>query len=673
MRVRKNSVMLQKCASPIRRVSDDHPFEELPCLFFGRSIPSCESLPGEFGAREQSNELTHFIDGSNVYGSTEEVAKDLREFTGGLLKVGPPHAPGAKPSLPLLPREELGNLALCPRENINEECYVAGDVRVNEHLGLTVMHTIWMREHNRVVKKLAQISPSPLSDEELYQIGRQVVGGTMQSIIFREYLPEVLGASVVKDLILGPFLENGYDPRVDPSIPNAYATAAFRYGHSLIRPQFARLDENYRSLSIGPLNLLDSFFNTAQYNNSFGTDPLLRGLLTEAARRSDEFLNPVLTTQLFKSADSVARDLASLNINRGRDHGLPPYLVWREFCIKFFAMNNISVDPDFRSDLTRLELLRVYGSLDTVDLFAGGMAEEPYVHIDGQKSILGPTFTCIFIITFRAQASGDRFFFLNKDTNTLPQVAQFKNAKLSKVVCNNADNIKKIQLNAFVLPGIRNPMSQCDTLPDVDLAPFLPKQSGGNCAGTKYIKISLKGAKTLIRGALLKDKLGYNRIRDRSQTFARFLRDSSTCLQFDCPVSFTQVITFPFRPISCGAPKQASGLPSSSSSQPKTYAGVVRTSMMTASNGFYNTLSECNSGRVSAVTYTCGSVWTSSVSGEEVITDIKDIIKAINETSVKEQSTGKANKDYPPGPKVMEKSENDDLLQELDDALNNLQ
>ena len=659
---------------PIRRVSDDEPFEELPCLFFGRSIPSCESLPGEFGAREQFNSLTHFIDGSNVYGSTEKVAKALRLFKGGLLKVGPPHAPGAKPSLPLLPREELeeNGLALClDRANINEECYVAGDVRVNEHLGLTVMHTIWMREHNRIVKKLAQLSPS-LNDEELYQIGRQVVGGTMQSIVFREYLPEVLGASVVKDLILGPFLENGYDPRVDPSIPNSYATAAFRYGHSLIRPEFARLDKNKRSLPIGPLNLLDSFFNSSQYNTSLGTDPLLRGLLTEAARRSDEFLNPVLTTKLFASADSVARDLASLNINRGRDHGLPPYLVWREFCINFFARNNISVEPDFRSQLTRLELLRVYGSLDTVDLFAGGMAEEPYIHIDGQKSILGPTFTCIFIITFRAQGSGDRFFFLNKDTNTLPQVAQFKNAKLSKVLCNNADNIKKIQLNAFVLPGISNPMSQCDTLPDVDLTPFLPSRPGGNCADTKYIKISVRGSKTLIKGALLKDKIGYDRIRDRSQSFSRSLGDSSTCVQFDCPTRFTEVVTFPFLPILCAAPKQASGLPSSSSSRPKTYVGAVRTSLMTTSNGFYNSLAECNRGTTSAVTYTCGRARSSSVAGEEVITDINDIIKAINETTVEEQSTGRANKDYP-APKVMEKTEKDDLLQELDDALKHLQ
>ena len=678
---------------PIRRVSDDEPFEELPCLFFGRSIPSCDDTPGTLPAREQFNVITHFIDGSNVYGSTEKVAKALRLFKGGLLKVGPPHAPGAKPSLPLLPREELeeNGLTLCPRPNINEKCYVAGDVRVNEHLGLTVMHTIWMREHNRIVKKLAQLSPS-LSDEELYQIGRQVVGGMMQSIVFREYLPEVLGRSVVRDLVRAPEIR-GYDPSFDPSIVNAYATAAFRYGHSLIRPEFARLDKNYQSLPIGPLNLLDSFFNSSQYNTSFGTDPILRGLLTEAARRSDEFLNPVLTTKLFASADSVARDLASLNINRGRDHGLPPYLVWREFCIKFFARNNISVEPDFRSDLTRLELLRVYGSLDTVDLFAGGMAEEPYIHTDGQKSIVGPTFTCIFILNYQSSASGDRFYYLNRITNSPAQMEQYEKTSLSKVICNNADNIRKIQPNAFVLPKGDNSPIDCDDIPDLDLTPFVQE-----CK--RYLRFSVVGSASF-RAVIMKDTIFYS---GHFKTIS-FSGPSggSQCLELECPEGFSRVLLYPANYFSrrfCSKPNAAPGLPSPTLNRFKCYNEKIGFFQMTPANGIYSSLAECESGKVDAVSYSCSRrrPFAYSTSEEGGLTDIGDIMKAINKTEEAAKKSDKGNypreeelmnvlngyqpqdevkeenhESYRPKAKVTEKNSNNNLIKELDDALKQLE
>jgi peroxidase len=675
----ESCIATEKCF-PIRKVSDDPNFTDLPCLFFGRSIPSCDGTGGEFPAREQFNALTHYIDGSNVYGSTDEVAKVLREFSGGRLKVGPPHASGAKPSLPLLTRKELEAtdvfLAICPEPL--EECFVAGDIRVNEQQGLIVMHTIWLREHNRIVGKLQQLHTS-LSDEELYQIGRQVVSGMMQAIVYQEYLPEVLGKSVVQNIILRPVLANGYNSSVNPSIPNSYATAAFRYGHSLIRPEFGRLDERYNSLSVGPLNLLDSFFKLEQYNSSLGTDPILRGLLTEPARRSDEFLNPVLTTQLFATDHFDGRDLAALNINRGRDHGLPPYLVWRDFCVNFFAKEGITVVPEFRSPLTRLELIRVYGSLDTVDLFAGGMAEEPFVHPNGDKSILGPTFTCIFAITFRAQASGDRFFFLNADTNTFAQRLQFKRASLSKVICDNADNVGKIQPAAFVQRSINNPLVDCSTIPSVDLTPFLPPVVG-KCSGQKYVKISVRGS-SIIKGSFMNDRKTYDTTSDEG--FSASLSDSSTCQLFSCPASFTKIITFPFAPLRCELPAQASGLPPSTTTKEKTYQAAIDTNLMTTQNGFYNTLSECQKGPVSAITYTCGtrtSTTSTSTSTQAVLSDITEIVKVINET-VTSQQVHKSN--YQPGVKAEEKTvtataktqesnKNDKLLQELDDALNSL-
>ena len=660
-------IATEKCF-PIRKVSDDPNFTDLPCLFFGRSIPSCDGTGGEFPAREQFNTLTHYIDGSNVYGSTDEVAKALREFSGGRLKVGPPHTSGAKPSLPLLTREELNAtdvfLTACPEPL--EECFVAGDIRVNEHLGLTVMHTIWLREHNRIVGKLQQLHPS-LSDDELYQIGRQVVGGMMQAIVYQEYLPEVLGKSVVQNIILGPVLANGYNSSVNPSIPNSYATAAFRYGHSLIRPKFGRLDEHYNSLGIGPLNLLDSFFKPEQYNSSLGTDPIMRGLLTEPARKSDEFLNPVLTTQLFATDHFDGRDLAALNINRGRDHGLPPYLMWRDFCVNFFAKEGITVVPEFRSPLTRLELIRVYGSLDTVDLFAGGMAEEPFVHPNGDKSILGPTFTCIFAITFRAQASGDRFFYRNTDVFTSAQIREFRKTHLSKVICNNADLMKEVQLQAFVLPGVRNRRVSCSSIPDINLQPFVPS-APHTC--TKYIRISRDRSTDTILGAILTDT---NRFLRFSRRFV--LTQATGCIKFSCPRKYSKI--FAFSKMRSCRPSVAKGLQRSLKQSSYFVYGVVSQSLLTAQNGFYDSYDECtSSSSLDAITFSCPSN-TAHSEEEEGLLDVGDIIKALNSTD----ASGDMLEDvdplsYSPHPdgneKVNKESEEDSLLKELESALNGL-
>ena len=91
--------------------------------------------------RQQINQLTHYQDASNVYGSTKEMADSLRLFSGGLLRQG-----GRIDSL-------KGNLPVGPElSDSGEPFFVAGDVRANEHVALTIMHTIWLREHNRIVR-----------------------------------------------------------------------------------------------------------------------------------------------------------------------------------------------------------------------------------------------------------------------------------------------------------------------------------------------------------------------------------------------------------------------------------------------------------------------------------------------------------------------------------------
>ena len=418
------------------------------CLPFRRSVPVFEiEKPFTFNPEEQLNDLTSFIDGSMIYGSRLEQSLPIRAFTGGLLLEGI-RFPKKQPALPI----DTKMLVQCPNRM---DCFLCGEVRCNEQFSLTIMHTLWFREHNRCARELAKINPF-WGDEKLYQTCRKIVGGLIQKITYQDYLPKVLGYKNY-DIFIGPF--RGYNPEVDPSIPNSFATAAYRYGHSLVRPFFDRLNEDYLPLPIGPLKLVDAFFAPNQFKTSLGTDPIMRGWVSVNARRMDEFLNSVLTTQLFQTPLSPGLDLASLNLQRSRDHGLSPYVVYRNFCFEKFGISSY-----FENDLTLVRFLKLYGSIENAELWLSGLAESRLP--DG---LLGATFACIFGITFGAVRDGDRFFWLKPGVFTPAQRRSISQDSLSRVICDNSDGIEFIQPDAFLSNQTR---ISCSRLGRVDLTLF---------------------------------------------------------------------------------------------------------------------------------------------------------------------------------------------------------
>lgn len=235
-----NCVNTEVCA-PVRVPPNDAAFgvgepRNGECLPFARTLPVCSTK--EFAPRNPVNELTHYMDASMIYGSTQEVADFLREFQGGRLRVGPPFpVNGGKPSLPEVPATPPC-LPFEPRRSIipppprccpegRESCFTAGDRRVNEHASLTVMHTIWVRDHNHIVTELASLNPQ-WDDEHIYQEVRKIVIAQVQHITYEEFLPALFRQYFFNRMI-GPY--PGYDRLTDPSILNSFATAAFRFGH----------------------------------------------------------------------------------------------------------------------------------------------------------------------------------------------------------------------------------------------------------------------------------------------------------------------------------------------------------------------------------------------------------------------------------------------------------
>ncbi len=98
------------------------------CADFKRSTAFCR---GELGFREQMNAITAFVDASNVYGSDDETAARLRTLRGGRLRVS---TVGGRDYLPVFADGRMK----------------AGDQRALEMPGLAAMHTLFLREHNRL-------------------------------------------------------------------------------------------------------------------------------------------------------------------------------------------------------------------------------------------------------------------------------------------------------------------------------------------------------------------------------------------------------------------------------------------------------------------------------------------------------------------------------------------
>ena len=158
-------------------------------------------------------------------------------------------------------------------------------------------------------------------------------------------------------------------------------------------------------------------------------------------------------------------------MQRGRDHGLPGYVKFREACgarpAKFF--------PDLLDTITQDQinrLKRVYANVEDIDLFAGGISEFPT-----EGSVLGFTFTCIITQQFKDLRAGDRFWYeRDKPTSfTAAQLAQIRKATIARVICDNADGVMFIQRDAFLQRTSRdggNPSIDCDNLPLVDLNVF---------------------------------------------------------------------------------------------------------------------------------------------------------------------------------------------------------
>ncbi|XP_015127264.1 peroxidasin homolog [Diachasma alloeum] len=436
------------------------------CIDFVRSSAVCGSgmtsiLWGHgMSPREQMNQLTSYIDASQVYGYDDDLARDLRELQSdrGLLREGAA-LPGRKAMLPYM----SGQFVDCRRnpQESSINCFVTGDFRANEQVGLLAMHTIWLREHNRIARSLGEFNPH-WSGEKLYQEARKIVGAEMQHITYQQWMPKVFGKSLEE--LIGAY--SGYDPDLDPRISNVFATAALRFGHSLIQPRLERLNETFGSIPQGPLSLRDAFFSPWRLVDEGGVDPLLRGMFATAAKLKlpEQNLNSELTEELFKTAHAVALDLAAMNIQRAREHGIPGYLEWRKYCGMASANDFEDLAREISNPRVRRKLKELYGHPGNMDVWVGGILEDQL-----PNAKVGPLFNCLLLEQFRRSRDGDRFWYENPSTFKSEQLQQIKQISLARILCDNGDNITRVQRDVFQLPEGENSFINCDEIPSINL------------------------------------------------------------------------------------------------------------------------------------------------------------------------------------------------------------
>jgi hypothetical protein len=359
--------------------------------------------------RQQIQADTSFIDGSQIYGSDDAKADALRTHSGGRLKDStqggaeflPYNTPANFPGGTI----DMANDAHLVADN---QLYAAGDRRGNETSQLISMHTLFLREHNRIADQIHASNPA-LSDEQIYQMARRKVGAELEVIVYNEWIPALLGPNALPAY-------TGYNPNVNPGIANEFSTAMFRFAHSQLDNTVDRMNDDGTDIANGGIPLDQSFFdpNLIQLPavtdpvtglTSTGITPILKGSASGLAQTVDLLAVRSVRDFLFGPEGAGGTDLIARDIQRGRDHGLTDYNSMRAA----YGLPRVTSFAQITSNVTvQQELQQEYGSVNNIDAFVGALAED---HAAG--AAVGPLTKAVLVDQFTRLRDGDRFFYLN--------------------------------------------------------------------------------------------------------------------------------------------------------------------------------------------------------------------------------------------------------------------
>ena len=467
---------------------------------------------GPDNIRQFPNEITSFIDGSNGYGSENERAGAKRtslneSFFGVGVEEVPGFSEGAENPFDgkLLtandtygtdgiafeggsdPNNTSGEILAPYNRNNSENAdpgdrtpnnreFISGDIRINEQVGLISIHTILIREHNTIADKVAfhldrgddaalneafeqyqneyvpsleletQPSPEQIRGEFIYEAARAVIGAKSQVITYNEFLPILVGNESPEDL-------QAIDESIlDPSVSASFAGAAYRLGHTLLSDNIRTIDTE----SVDSISLRDAFFNP-DFVSSNGLDDILTGLNYQQANNVDTRVIDGVRNNLFGPPGNGGQDLVAINLQRGRDLGLPGYVeIYNQLNPDSQITSFDDLNAIFGSEEIVNQFRSAYESIDQIDLWLGGLAEQPAE----EGILLGSTFKAIVEDQFARSRDNDRFFFTDQlaDSESFLSVvtnavgSDIANEGLDDIIRNNVAHPELVPDDAFRVP-----------------------------------------------------------------------------------------------------------------------------------------------------------------------------------------------------------------------------
>lgn len=353
--------------------------------------------------------------------------------------------PGCKEYQRTAPSYEIGNCQFTTRNQMNAasgfidgsglygvtekdiesiRTYESGKVdikscqRCNQPGAVGALHSLLLQEHNRVANLLYKQNPS-WTDVTLFLEARRIVMAQIQHITYNEFLPTLLGQeNVYRDglrLVTGAHY-SGYSSTNRAGVYNEVAVGAF--------PAF---------LSLLPAGMMDESVSTETLINT----PALLKTFKPVSVEFEGNWTPI-----------------SLAIQRGRDHGIPPYYKFMNLCqarLKLtkdrpVTFEDLQEAAEFTTEQIKY-LENIYQSAEDIDLLAGALMEKP-----ATGTVFGPTLTCLLTLQFQNLRNSDRFWYENDippSSLTIEQLQAIRRVTLAGLMC-EAGGVVKSQSKTFI-------------------------------------------------------------------------------------------------------------------------------------------------------------------------------------------------------------------------------
>jgi peroxidase len=343
----------------------------------------------------------------------------------------------------------------CPAfdSTVNVPSSGSGDSRVDENPMLTMIHSLYFRNHNRIASWLKLNNPL-WNDDQLFFKARDINIGAFQQQIYEEYLPETFLKRYLKKY-LGKY--EGYQITVDPRITSS-SDIALRVAHSQLAlpPYFfneqCELIRINGTLGFPPQSRPNCIFSTFRF---LGGKAIVQSALVQHAQILSGKINDLMRNAAFQSANGQNTamfnlDIETLNIIRDREfrtlnlNGLRSFWVGESLYDKKGCLRSEPLDPIecflfITNNVSKAEDLRsVYHHVDQIEAFIGLMFDET-----GDEDEFGEIASAIALSQFKRTRSADPNWY---------QIFPYTQEELEFV----QESVADILENNFSIPNIQN-------------------------------------------------------------------------------------------------------------------------------------------------------------------------------------------------------------------------